>query len=303
MTGCKPKTPSQYIQPDEIEDILVDYHVTRAMAQAEGSYSEQCFNRALYWENVLRKHGVTQAEFDSSLTYYYSRADRFNAICKRVMNRIDERATLLGVTEGDIGKYAALKTDGDTANIWPGQTSLVMMPIPPLHRHEFTIHCDSTFWEGDKLLFQFMSDFVYQTGTKDGLFYVAVTYPDTVVVQRNTFSYSGLCQLTVASAADACPQEIKGFFCLGGFNDPSTTLRLLFIDNIQLIRFHTKDERTTTSQKGGVKPGAAAQRSDVAPDSGGTPVRAGPEVLSVGQRTSSNRVVERIDSIKGRTLR
>ena len=33
LVGCKPGTPSEYIQPDEMEDILVDYHMAKAMAE------------------------------------------------------------------------------------------------------------------------------------------------------------------------------------------------------------------------------------------------------------------------------
>ena len=62
------------------EDILVDYYMAKALAQ-QGSvpYSEREYRTALYLEAVLKKHGVTQELFDSSLVYYYSRADRFDA--------------------------------------------------------------------------------------------------------------------------------------------------------------------------------------------------------------------------------
>ena len=32
LTACSPKVPSEYIQPDDMEDILYDYHVAQAMA-------------------------------------------------------------------------------------------------------------------------------------------------------------------------------------------------------------------------------------------------------------------------------
>jgi hypothetical protein len=31
FVACKPGTPSQYIQPDEMEDILVEYYMAKAM--------------------------------------------------------------------------------------------------------------------------------------------------------------------------------------------------------------------------------------------------------------------------------
>jgi hypothetical protein len=34
--ACKPQTPKQFIQPKEMEDILVDYHLAMAMANETG---------------------------------------------------------------------------------------------------------------------------------------------------------------------------------------------------------------------------------------------------------------------------
>ena len=45
MTGCKPGVPKEYIQPDDMEDILYDYHVADGMAYAEGAYDEMAFRR------------------------------------------------------------------------------------------------------------------------------------------------------------------------------------------------------------------------------------------------------------------
>ena len=138
--ACKPGTPSQYIQPDEMEDILVDYYMAQAMAQqANTSQGEREYNTAMYIEAVLKKHGVTKAEFDSSLVYYYTRADRFDAICKRVSERLDEQALTQGASEGEIGKYAQYNATGDTANVWADRTTAILLPMPPYNRWDFAI--------------------------------------------------------------------------------------------------------------------------------------------------------------------
>ena len=55
LVGCKPGTPSEYIQPDDMEDILVDYHMARAMAeQADGPFEERSYRQALYVEAVMK---------------------------------------------------------------------------------------------------------------------------------------------------------------------------------------------------------------------------------------------------------
>ena len=134
LAACKPGTPSKYIQPGDMEDILVDYYMAKAMAQQDKfSYEEREYNTALYTEAVLKRHGVTQAEFDSSLVYYYTRADRFDPIFQRVSERLDEQALVLGASEGEIGKYARFNATGDTANVWSDRATIRLSPCPTIH--------------------------------------------------------------------------------------------------------------------------------------------------------------------------
>lgn len=245
--SCTPTTPSQYIQPDDMEDILVDYHLARALAHNSGvSYDSIPFYQALCIETVFRKHGINQALFDSSMAYYYKRSDRFQAVYKRVADRLEERALILGATEGEIGKYASLNANGDTANIWPDRTRMALMPTPPYNRRDFHIEVDSTFRRGDSFLLQFMSDYVYQDGTKNGVAYIAFTYKgehgDTTISRNLHFLSSGISQLRIPECNDADLNDIRGFFYLGDGNERTTTTRLLFLNNVQFIRFHKKHE-------------------------------------------------------------
>ena len=80
VMACTPTVPSQFIQPDEMEDLLYDYHVAQAMARLDhpGESGEVEKNRNFL--AVLNKYGVTQAKFDSSLVYYYSHLDKLKKI-------------------------------------------------------------------------------------------------------------------------------------------------------------------------------------------------------------------------------
>jgi len=242
LVGCKPGTPSEYIQPDDMEDILVEYHMAKAMAaEYDGSYEERNFQQTLYIEAVLRKHGVTQEEFDSSLVYYYRRADRFDELYKNVADRLEEQALSLGATEGEIGKFASLTATGDTANIWADRSRYAMMPVPPYNRWSFEVTVDTTYHKGDSFLMQFMSDFMFQDGMRSCTLNMAVTYDNDTTISKNiVFSYAGLTQLRIPAFENHAVKRLRGYFYLAGGSDRTTTTRLLFLDNIQLIRFHSE---------------------------------------------------------------
>ncbi len=291
LAACKPGTPRQYIQPQDMEDILVDYHLAKAVCQQmEGGEDSRDYTQALYLESVLRKHGVTKADFDSSLVYYYTRADRFDEICKRVTERLEEQALLLGASEGEIGKYANAR--GDTANIWSDRTSYLMMPQVPYNRVDFEIFGDSVFKRGDKFLIQFMSEFMYQSGTRTGIIYLVAEYNDTTMTRSQHFSNSGLTKMEYQSSDSKDMKALKGFVYLMNSDDNNAATRLLFINNFQLIRFHKKDENK--DKENSMPPVAADQRPITANDGGADTVGNGRRQLPTELRTAPDGVATRV---------
>lgn len=248
--SCKPTVPDEYIQPDEMEDILYDYHLSQSMGGQwsrthggmEMGQNSTSYKRNMYYHSVLKKHGVTEAEFDSSLVYYYGHADDLYKIYQRVADRMEKTAVSLGASVSDINKYSQFNADGDTANIWRDVTATVLTPYPPYNRLEFKVERDSTFKKGDSFLFNFMADFMYQGGTKDAVIYIAVRYDnDSISTHTGSVSVSGLSQLRVPGNPRNDIKEISGFVYLSRGSDMSSTLKLMFINRIQLIRFHMKE--------------------------------------------------------------
>jgi hypothetical protein len=276
---------------------LTDYYLARAMSQGTSiPYDSQAYYQNLYMEAVLQKHGVTRADFDSSMVYYYTRADRYEEICKHVADRLEEQALVMGATEGEIGKYASLNATGDTANVWADRTLMTLMPVPPYNRWDFSLEVDSTYQRGDSFLMQFMSDYLFQDGAKSGLVYLAVTYDNDTIVTRNVrFSASGLSQLHFPALEDRDIKTIRGFFFLGDTNDRSTTTRLLFLSNVQLIRFHkqkkTDEEKQATDS---LQPaGPAGREIDIDTDGGRDSVGGSQPVLPVDSGVILHRMGKR----------
>lgn len=289
MAACRPTTPKQFIQPGEMENILVDYHVAMAMAQ---EVENRDYHQQYYMELVLRQHGVTRADFDSSMVYYYTRSDRFSKMYRHVAERLEEKALSLGATEGEIGRYAMLNATGDTANIWPDRREAFLRPAPPYNRLDFALEADSTYMRGDSFLFQLMADFVYQDGRKEAMLFMAVDHPDTTVFRVQRISVSGLSQLRIDTNDTLDVKRVRGFIYLQGANELTTTQRMLFISNIQLIRFHKKHE-PKQDKAHSLPSDSIAGRTAIDSVGGGTKGGDSAKVLPADRRIAPNRVVER----------
>ena len=87
MTGCRPKG---ILHSWELRALLYDLHRMDALLQVSGKQYESDEVRNIYYAAVLEKHGVTQAQFDSSLVWYTAHPQLFDKIYPKVIARLME---------------------------------------------------------------------------------------------------------------------------------------------------------------------------------------------------------------------
>ncbi len=87
LAGCA--RPDGVIRTGKMEDVLYDLHVAEGIIYARGYAYGHDSLVAKYYESVLAKHGITQAEFDSSLVWYTDHPLRFNRIYPKVIARLE----------------------------------------------------------------------------------------------------------------------------------------------------------------------------------------------------------------------
>ena len=247
MVSCKPTVPSRYIQPDDMENLLYDLHIAQAMANEAGrSEGDLGYKQNLYFAAVLEKHGVTKAEFDSSLIYYYIRADRFDDMYKHVVERLSNEAMALGASEGELNRYANLNANGDTVNIWTGDLSVILVPYAPFNLFTFEQKADTSFRKGDSFMFIVNVEYIIQSGSRSAQACIAVRYEnDTIVSRTSSLSSSGISQIRVPENGNLKAKEIRGYIYMTPEKEPTTVLKLLSVKDLQLIKFRKKQQLKT----------------------------------------------------------
>ena len=84
FAGCRPKG---ILSSRQMRDVLYDLHRADAILRISGLDYGHDEATAKYYEVVLEKHGVTQAQFDSSLVWYTDHPSRFNKIYPKIEQR------------------------------------------------------------------------------------------------------------------------------------------------------------------------------------------------------------------------
>lgn len=236
IVGCKPGVPSEIIQPDDMEDILYDYQLADAMAQQSSDYA---YNQVLYREAVFKKYGITSAEFDSSMVYYTRHTESLHKIYENLAERLRNEALSLGASESEVNRYSSISSKGDTANVWNGSKSILLMPTAPYNVSSFDIVADSTYHVGDSFLLTFRCNYIFQEGMRDGVALLAVRYANDSVATRVThMPSSNDYTIRIDNTINQGIKEVKGYFYLGpgSSDDAKTTLKLLSVYDIHLVR-------------------------------------------------------------------
>lgn len=248
LTACKPTVPKEYIQPDDMEDLLYDYHVAQGIHTEQGG--DDAYNKNLYFEAILKKHGVTRADFDSSLVYYYTRADRFSEIYKRVQDRLADEALSLGASSGEVERFTSQSLSGDTTDVWEGNRHLMLMGNRPYHLYQFYQKADSSYHAGDSFLMTFNNTLLAPNGSRQTVVYLAVTYQnDSTITQNTTFSSTGTTTLTIP-VCESSVKDIRGYIAMGFRHetDEQKEPAVMLLDHVRLIRLHHKGGEMTETR-------------------------------------------------------
>ncbi len=245
LLSCKPRVPSGYIQPGDMENILYDYYMADGMANCEyGEVQEQAYNNRLYKLAVLKKHGVTQSEFDSSLVYYARHADRLHSIYENIEKRLGNAAIGMGASAGDLQQFGSSVSHSDTADVWNEERSCVLHTGMPYNVLSYAIKADTAFHKGDRMVLSFDTHFIYQDGTKDGVALLAVRLSNDSVVSRTIhMSSDSHYTLNVVDDGNIGIKDVYGFiFLTKNQNTSFSTMKMMFVDNIRLVRLHNTSD-------------------------------------------------------------
>ena len=241
LSACKPSIPTEIIQPDDMEDLLYDYYVAQNITgESHDGYDYRAkYNNGL----VFKKHGVTEAEFDSSLVYYYNHIEDLYKIYESVQARLSNEAIELGASVGDVERYMKRSLSGDTMDIWTVHRHHLLFPQPPYNIFQFVQKADTACRANDSYMMTFGSSFLVQSGSRSATALLSVVYEnDSVLTKSVSVPLSGTINLDIPECGLRA-KEFRGYFYMPERQgaDNASDMCLYMADHIQLMRFHHPD--------------------------------------------------------------
>lgn len=233
LMGCKAGKPHGILGEGKMETLLYKYELARALAANQDSTDIR--GRA-YVLSVLREEGVTEAEFDSSLVWYYQHMEILAKVYERVGNRLNNELSLMGAATNEVTRYSNLTSEGDTANIWPGRNYYLLSNNGFSNRFSFDIPADTSFLPSDIFKLNFHAEFVQRMGSRHAVAILAVQYNNDSIGRNEYHIYgSGDQSLTLSTSARPVKRVYGFVYMLSGWDE---TPRLMFVFSPSLVKIH-----------------------------------------------------------------
>ena len=149
LTACQVKRPKVVISDAKMENVLYDYHIAKAMGE-EVPYTDG-YKRVLYIESVFKKHGITQAEFDSSMVWFTRNPEVLTKIYEKVNARLKAERDVVNHLIAIRDNKPKESLPGDSIDVWAWQRiyqltgTRLLSYYPQIPTLKTAILCGGTF--------------------------------------------------------------------------------------------------------------------------------------------------------------
>ncbi len=293
LWACNVKRPDAVLPDALMEDVLYDFHLAKAVGE-EFSLNDNS-QKMLYMDYVYKKHGITEAQFDTSMVWFSRHPDALVKIYDKVNARLKSKRV-------EIDRLMALRGDkpkasqaGDSVDIWLDAGIYRLTGTPLDNKITFTFPADSNFNDRDTL--KWTARFRYPDSHLAPLMALQVLYEkDTLhaLLQARQAATE-----TVWLAADTLGalKEVRGFI----YYPEQESGQSLLVDRISLMRYHATDtlpplqsvspEAAADTVGGKAGSDADARQRDLMETTNTAPVKAGSDALQ--QRPAGTRPLKK----------
>lgn len=277
LTGCD-KAPDGIIKESDLADFLYDLYRLEAIIDMNPEAFPSDSVKRVAKQSLFQKHGITQAEYDSSLVWYATNFEAYNTVHKKVMMRLqDDNKELTAEMANapqehksaadDAQKHKMYAAKGDTADIWNDDRSLMLTAGLKRGYFAFDFDPDGEHRKGDKYLLGMK---MLSFNNTFGLMLAAEYADGTVSIASRNASLNGWTELALQTDSTRNVRRIFGYI---HYNVASHSV-VAFLDSISLVRTHLDRKIYTNinSQKF-----VSRNQSMAAAQKSGSPAKGGPD--------------------------
>lgn len=231
IVSCGKQIPNDIIQPNQMEEILYDYHLSVSMTN--NLKSDEYYKRKAYQEYIFKKHSVTEAEFDSSMVWYTRHTSELATIYSNLSERFKKEKQRIEMFLNARGEEEYVSLPGDTVDTWPYRKLYWLTDNPFNNLFAFEIEPDSNFHPKDAFLWK--ANYTFLSAGKVVMALNVQYDNDSVIGQSKQISHSGMDSIYLYTDSAYQIKKINGFFYLSGDSIQNPNV---LINEVSLTKYH-----------------------------------------------------------------
>lgn len=150
VASCS-RVPGYVIQPDEMALLLADIHIGEGLVERDLNDFRTDSSKRLLKQSIYARHGVTSAQFDTSMVWYGHHLEKYHDIYDRTIEILEAR--LADANANAVG--AAMAVSGDSVDVWNLAHHFVIDGAPKPQLFSFAIGTDENWLPGDAYSWKF----------------------------------------------------------------------------------------------------------------------------------------------------
>lgn len=224
LIGCS-STPDGVLPQEDMAQLLADIHIGESMVDIERTKYYNDSLRKTVKQSILLKHGATQAELDSSFSWYGRNIEEYIAVYDRVIEILNDDLKDIG---SGIQEKVGSTQEGDSTDTWQGVRRYMINHNSASQYITFSIPKDRNTEKGDNFSLR-MKLINNPSSIKWG---IAADYSDgsTEYLNANAIN-EGWNTLSIVTDSTKSINKIYGYFYV-----IPKEFEQVYIDSISLIR-------------------------------------------------------------------
>lgn len=224
LVGCS-KVPSDIIQPEEMAELMADFHTGEAVVDMHRSTYNTDSLKMVVKQSIYLRHGVTSAEVDSSLSWYGRNISKYMDVYDRVIEILEQRSIEIG---SRVAAEMAMSIAGDSVDVWVGPRFTRINDLMPSKTMVFNMSRDPNWERGDQYTWRTKLN----NNTERGYWQIVTEYANgTIEFLRRPIEGDGWKDINFICDSTLDATRIYGFITLD--NTPGTSIA---VDSVELVR-------------------------------------------------------------------
>lgn len=237
LMGCGKQIPGDIIQPEQMEEVLYDYHLSVSMTN-NLEYSEN-YKKTSFNNYVFQKHGITEAEFDSSMVWYTRHVEELTAIYANLSERFKQDKERIAAALDARQTDGFVSMPGDTVDAWPYKKLYWLTSNPLSNLVTFTIEPDSNYHPKDAFLWK--ANYTFLSKGKAAMAFNILYDNDSVIGQSKLIANSGMDSIYLHTDSAYNIKNINAFIYL---MPDSSGMASMLVSDLSLTKYHAPKDST-----------------------------------------------------------